>query len=267
MTSVRPYRRRIPSGQDAPVSGVSERNRGDVAYWDGTGWRGLSKGNDGEVLIVTNGIPAWKSLSAAGIAPNDLDFLVGTATGDLTSEIVAGTTPQGELGGTWGSPTVDATHSGSAHTDFIAKAFVDAKGDLISASADNTPAIVTAGANDTILMADSAQSAGLKWVAAATPAAVGTSGSEGTADSFTRGDHVHAHEAAHINHDTTWAAQGDLIVATANDTAAVLSIGTSGQVLTVSGGTAAWATASSGVTGLFYVGFGSETNEGQAVTP
>ena len=26
-----------------------------------------------------------------------------------------GTTPGGELGGTWASPTVDATHSGSAH--------------------------------------------------------------------------------------------------------------------------------------------------------
>lgn len=44
-----------------------------------------------------------------------IDFLVGTATGELSNEIVAGTTPGGELGGTWASPTVDATHSGSAH--------------------------------------------------------------------------------------------------------------------------------------------------------
>jgi flagellar hook-basal body complex protein FliE len=29
---------------------------------------------------------------------------------------VAGTTPGGELGGTWDSPTVDATHSGSTHS-------------------------------------------------------------------------------------------------------------------------------------------------------
>ena len=33
----------------------------------------------------------------------------------ITNEIVAGTAPGGELGGTWASPTVDATHSGSAH--------------------------------------------------------------------------------------------------------------------------------------------------------
>ena len=46
---------------------------------------------------------------------DDIDFLVGTATGHTTAEIVVGTTPGGELGGTWASPTVDATHSGSAH--------------------------------------------------------------------------------------------------------------------------------------------------------
>jgi hypothetical protein len=50
-----------------------------------------------------------------GGAPNDADFLVGTADGDLTNEIVVGASPGGELGGSWGTPTVDGTHSGSAH--------------------------------------------------------------------------------------------------------------------------------------------------------
>lgn len=44
-----------------------------------------------------------------------VDALVGTATGLLSGEIVVGTSPGGELGGTWASPTVDATHAGSAH--------------------------------------------------------------------------------------------------------------------------------------------------------
>lgn len=48
-------------------------------------------------------------------APTAADYLVGTASGNLSNEIVAGTSPGGELGGTWGSPTVDGTHSGSAH--------------------------------------------------------------------------------------------------------------------------------------------------------
>lgn len=53
--------------------------------------------------------------SSSGDAPNDADYLVGTANASLSSEIVAGTAPGGELGGTWGSPTVDSTHAGSAH--------------------------------------------------------------------------------------------------------------------------------------------------------
>lgn len=46
---------------------------------------------------------------------DDIDFLVGTATGHTAAEIAVGTTPGGELGGTWAAPTVDATHSGSTH--------------------------------------------------------------------------------------------------------------------------------------------------------
>jgi hypothetical protein len=52
--------------------------------------------------------------SGAG-APTTVDYLVGTASGSLSAEIVVGTSPGGELGGTWASPTVDATHSGSTH--------------------------------------------------------------------------------------------------------------------------------------------------------
>jgi hypothetical protein len=54
------------------------------------------------------------------------------------------------------------TNAGAA----IAKATVDAKGDLIAGTADNTIARLAVGANDTVLTADSSTATGLKWAAA-----------------------------------------------------------------------------------------------------
>jgi len=47
----------------------------------------------------------------------------------------------------------------------IQNAIVNAKGDIIGASADDTPAITSVGANNTYLIADSTQSTGLAWAA------------------------------------------------------------------------------------------------------
>jgi hypothetical protein len=52
----------------------------------------------------------------------------------------------------------------------IQNAIVDAKGDLIAATANDTPARLAVGANATVLTADSAEATGMKW---ATPAASG----------------------------------------------------------------------------------------------
>jgi hypothetical protein len=67
-----------------------------------------------------------------GGAPTGADYLVGTAQGGLSAEIVVGTSPGGELGGTWASPTVDASHSGSTHAAVQAAAEATAAGALAS---------------------------------------------------------------------------------------------------------------------------------------
>lgn len=129
--------------QGTPVC-VTAPTSGQVLTFDGTDW-----------------CPATPTVAA----PATADYLVGTAQAGLSAEIVVGTTPGGELGNTWASPTVDATHSGSAHTDFIAKAIVDAKGDLIAATAADTVARVAVGTDDYVLTADSTAAAGVSWQA------------------------------------------------------------------------------------------------------
>jgi len=57
----------------------------------------------------------------------------------------------------------------------IQNAIVDAKGDLISATAADTPARLAVGANGTVLTADSAEATGLKWATPAGTTFVGVS--------------------------------------------------------------------------------------------
>lgn len=77
-------------------------------------------------------------------APTTVDYLTGTADGTLSAEIVVGTTPGGELGGTWASPTVDSVHSGTAHSDATSHSHAAGDSSKASASADYTPTTTTA---------------------------------------------------------------------------------------------------------------------------
>lgn len=140
----------------------------------------LAVGADDEVLTADSaqsGGVKWAAAAGGGGGPTDADYLVGTANGGLSAEIVVGTSPGGELGGSWASPTVDGTHSGSAHhaeshahsshtgTDVVEDK-VTTKGDILAATAADTLARLGVGANDQVLTADSAQSTGMKWAAA-----------------------------------------------------------------------------------------------------
>jgi hypothetical protein len=104
--------------------------------------------------------------------------------------------------------------------DSIPNSLVDAKGDLIAASADNTPARLAVGTNEHRLVADSSTATGLAYVADTTNFAV--------------------------------AAKGDLLAGTAADTVAALAVGTNGQVLTadsVASTGLAWVTPTPGAAG------------------
>lgn len=98
----------------------------------------------------------------------------------------------------------------------IQNAIVDAKGDIIVATAADTPARLAVGTNGQVLKANSATATGLEW----------------SADS-----------AGMTNPMTT---TGDTIYSSSGSTPARLGIGTTGQVLTVAGGVPSWATPAGG---------------------
>jgi len=77
----------------------------------------LFKNTNATVPLIGSTALTFSAVSS-GVDLTAVDFLVGTATALLSAEIVVGTAPGGELGGTWASPTVDATHSGSTHRTF-----------------------------------------------------------------------------------------------------------------------------------------------------
>jgi hypothetical protein len=101
--------------------------------------------------------------------------------------------------------------------DSIAKALIDAKGDLVVGTADNTPARLAVGTNGHRLVAASGETAGVQWVADTANTVVTT--------------------------------KGDLLAATAASTLARLGVGTNGHVLTADSTAStglAWAAAAAG---------------------
>ena len=114
----------------------------------------------------------------------DMDFTWTTANpGDITA-VTAGTGLSG--GGTSGAvtlsidtaTTVDLTTAQTMTNKTLTSpvlttptiSTINAKGDLLAGTADNTIAALTVGANNTVLTADSSTATGLKW---ATPSAGG----------------------------------------------------------------------------------------------
>ena len=91
------------------------------------------------------------------------DIAYSTATANTSARLAIGTTGQ-VLTVAGGVPTWATSDDANA----IQNAIVDAKGDLIAASANDTPARLAVGADGSTLVADSSAATGLKWQGAYT---------------------------------------------------------------------------------------------------
>lgn len=107
------------------------------------------------VLKVWNGA-SWVEVAGPG------------ASGDVEDDV---------YGAGWDADTTHAPSQNAVYdkidamdttiADTIAESLVDAKGDLLAASADDTVARLAVGTNDYVLTADSGEATGLKWAASA----------------------------------------------------------------------------------------------------
>ena len=150
--------------------------------------------------LVKNGALAIRT------AVNAIDASMADLKGGTTGQVLSKTS----------NTDMDFTWVAQDDSNAIQNAIVDAKGDLITATAADTPARLAVGTNGQVLTADSTTATGIKWATA----------SSGMTNPMT----------------TT----GDTIYSSSGSTPARLGIGSTGQVLTVSGGVPSWATPSGG---------------------
>lgn len=96
--------------------------------------------------------------------PADFEIF-GQAVDDSFADLKGGTT--GQVLSKASNTDLDFAWVAQDDSNAIQNAIVDAKGDLISATAADTPARLAVGTNGQVLTADSTQSTGLKWAAPA----------------------------------------------------------------------------------------------------
>jgi hypothetical protein len=136
----------------------------------------LSSLSDDDLFVVVDdpsGTPTSKKITAANVKSGLAPLASPTFTGTPAAPTAAADTDTTQVATTAYVVAQGYLKSSTASTTYVANSLVDAKGDLIVATADNTPARLAVGVtNDHVLTVDSSTSSGLKW--AAIPAATVT---------------------------------------------------------------------------------------------
>lgn len=139
----------------------------------------------------------WSTPDNTGLVKNGaLDIrTLGNSIDASLVDLKGGTTGQVLSKAT--NTDMDFTWVAQDDSNAIQNAIVDAKGDIIAATANDTPARLAVGANNTVLTADSSTATGLKW------AAVASSGTNLGYKVNTSGSNYSTTSTTFVNVDTT----------------------------------------------------------------
>jgi hypothetical protein len=246
---------------------------GDILY--GTGASAITRlgvGSTGQVLTVAAGLPSWSTPTTP--APTSASYVTLATDGTLTSErvLTAGSGISITDGGAGTTVTVAASGLATNTPSFVTLAATTDLTNERVLTAGSGISITDGGAGSTVTIAASGLSTNtpqfltLAATADLTNERVFTAGTgisvtdAGAGSTYTvsvnQGALTHNNLGGlttgdpHTQYITkaTTTTTGDILYASAANTPSRLGIGSTGQVLTVSGGIPAWSTPSSGVT-------------------
>jgi hypothetical protein len=93
-------------------------NPGDMLYWNGTQWVGIPVGSNGQVLILTNGVPTWGYPSSPCGFSITINHIAGVVA-PVTKTVTYGTVNNipGEPSKCWITSNLGADHQATAKDD------------------------------------------------------------------------------------------------------------------------------------------------------
>ena len=149
------------TARDAAITAPAEgqfaftKDNNSLWYYDGAAW--LASGATGDI----EGVTATSPLTGGGTSGTVTVGIQSASTSQLGAVQLSDSTSS--------TSTTLAATANAVKTTYdlangaIAKSIVDAKGDLIAATAADTVSRLAVGANDTVLTADSTAATGMKW--------------------------------------------------------------------------------------------------------